>query len=516
MTKSIEAPEVPLRAVVLLSDREGVYGIGINPSAWVRSFISDKHYELVDDEVDELDDEIDERIEDDEFILDEIDEPDEHKTGGRIEDKADEPIRDEYRPLVLRPDVIRASAIFPNKCRSTLLHTIGNKCWADSYEWALLKLMHSAALARNESFIELRKEEERRAQRCKHMKRDSWRVYCRIRWGQRKRQFILLNAMLKRLIAETADPAALQSARRFHPFARENIYRAAVIGQRARQLIDVFPTLGLAIYCPPEESEYWEKARDAAQMVERGVKLSQIAGFMQIPMSARGLKPAVAHLFDYPPANLFSYLPQKTWEQRLWLRPFMCPSINTDDPDFALWIARNVLKIGNRILPVIESLRDVRDWVDEAKLEQPRCITRRFSPDMSWATVQRENNLWHEAIAKCRSPRSRYKIPSPWLPTGHANGFSIVPLDSAEELWKEGRAMHHCVASYDRRVVKGVCYIYSVRQGDERIATVELIRINGQVRPAQIRGPRNARPSKEVCTAVRKWLSELNLMRKAA
>ena len=53
MTKSIEAPEVPLRAVVLLSDREGVYGIGINPSAWVRSFISNKHYELVDDEVDE-------------------------------------------------------------------------------------------------------------------------------------------------------------------------------------------------------------------------------------------------------------------------------------------------------------------------------------------------------------------------------------------------------------------------------------------------------------------------------
>jgi hypothetical protein len=127
--------------------------------------------------------------------------------------------------------------------------------------------MHSAALARNESFIELRKEEERRAQRCKHMKRDSWRVYCRIRWGQRKRQFILLNAMLKRLIAETADPAALQSARRFHPFARENIYRAAVISQRARQLIDVFPTLGLAIYCPPEESEYWEKARDGGLRV---------------------------------------------------------------------------------------------------------------------------------------------------------------------------------------------------------------------------------------------------------
>jgi hypothetical protein len=507
MTKSIETPEVPLRAVVLLSDRQGAYGIGINPSDWVRSFICKENHKVIDDEIDEGN-------EDDKFILD-FDET-EHKTGERIEDKADQTIPDEYRPIVLRPDVIRASAVFPNKQRNTLLHTIGNTCWVGSYEWEVLRLMHSAALARNERFIELREEEERQALRGKRLDEESWRLYYRIQWGQRKRQFILLNGMLKRLIAEAADPAALQLARRFHPFARENIYRAAAISQRASQLIDVFPTLGLAIYCPPEESEYWEKARDATQMVERGVKLSRIAGFMQIPMSARGLKPAVAHLFHYPPANLFCYLPQKTWEQRLWLRPFMCPSINTDDPDFALWIARNILKIGNRIRPVIESLRDVRDWVDEVKRERPRCISRRFSPDMSWATVQRENNLWHEAVAKCKSSRSRYKIPAPWLPTGHANGFRIVPLDSAKKLWKEGRVMHHCVASYDRRVAKGVCYIYSVRQGDERIATVELVRINGQVRPAQIRGRHNAQPSKEVCKAVRKWLLESNLMRNAA
>ena len=73
MTKSMEITEVPLRTVVLLSDCEGVYGIGINPSAWVRSFIC--------------------------------------KEPGKRE-----PILDwYYRPLVLRPDVIRASAVFPNK-----------------------------------------------------------------------------------------------------------------------------------------------------------------------------------------------------------------------------------------------------------------------------------------------------------------------------------------------------------------------------------------------------------------
>jgi hypothetical protein len=68
--------------------------------------------------------------------------------------------------------------------------------------------------------------------------------------------------------------------------------------------------------------------------------------------------------------------------------------------------------------------------------------------------------------------------------------------------------MHHCVGSYDEQVASGECYIYSVRNGDERIATVELEKVNGLVRPAQIRGQCNAQPPKKVRAAVMKWLSE--------
>ena len=157
MTKSIQALEVPLRAVALLSDCKGAYGIGINPSSWVRSFIRTEYRGLIDhwDAINELDAEMDEPIEDDEFICEEVDEPDdevdepddkvdepddkvdepdEHKTDERIEGIVDELIHEIYRPLVLRPDVIRASAFFPNKQRNTLLHTIGNTCWIASYE----------------------------------------------------------------------------------------------------------------------------------------------------------------------------------------------------------------------------------------------------------------------------------------------------------------------------------------------------------------------------------------------
>ena len=79
-----------MRAVDLLSDCEGAYGIGINPSPWVKSFICNEHNDLIDDETSE-------RIEEDEFDFDEIDELDEHKTGESIEDKADRLIHGVYR-----------------------------------------------------------------------------------------------------------------------------------------------------------------------------------------------------------------------------------------------------------------------------------------------------------------------------------------------------------------------------------------------------------------------------------
>jgi PcfJ-like protein len=403
--------------------------------------------------------------------------------------------------VIFRPDVLRESS-FPNEHQKALLHTLPRHCFMLTHEWKLHEVMLGEALKRHPTYQELKEEVEggdrEDGESAKH--------YRKIRWGQHKRQLINLNGMLRRLIAEAAEPNALKLARRFHPLVRENVYRGAAISQRALQLIDAFPVLGLVIYCPVDR--WWDRAPDAVEMVERGVRLNQIASFMDVPMWVRKLKPAVAHWFCDVPGHLHCYLPEKTWEQRLWLRAIKTRGAN--NPDFAYWIARNVLKIGNRISPVLDFLSDMNDWVREAKRKKPRCITRPFSPDMSVNTVRTENELWHEAIAKRKAAKSNYKIPAPWYPAGQVNGYHIVPLDSTEELWKEGRAMHHCVGSYDCEVAAGNCYIYSVRQGDDRIATVELIREQGKVKPLAIRAACNAEPPKEVKLAVRKWISELS------
>jgi hypothetical protein len=408
------------------------------------------------------------------------------------------------KSLILRPDVL-AEKTLPSDNVEVLLHTIPNNRFMLTYEWELHEVMLTEALSRNPRYQELQEEiEARQARRKGWLPQERAELYRRIRWGQHKRQLINLNGMLKRLIAEAAEPNALKLARRFHPIVRENVYRGAATSQRALQLIDVFPVLGLVIYCASDD--WGDRAPDAVKMVERGARLNQIASFMDIPMWARKLKPAVANWFWYVPTDLHCYLPEKTWEQRLWLRAFMSRR-TADDPEFVYWIARNVLQVGNRIGPVLDFLRDMNDWVMEAKRKRPRCITRPFSSDMSLNTVRTENELWHEAIAKCKAPKSKYKIPAPWYPAGQVNGYQIVPLDSTKDLWK--RAMHHCAGAYDYRVAAGNCYIYSVRQGDNRVATVELVREQGKVKPRQIRAACNAEPTKEVKTAVRKWVSEL-------
>jgi hypothetical protein len=216
----------------------------------------------------------------------------------------DEDVREQDEHLILRSDVLAESAAFPIENRETLLHTLPKHCFMVTYEWKLHEVMVAEALKRNPRYQEL--EEELKPWRDADQElgedvetgpdkpgrtRERANLYQKIRWGQYKRQRINLNGMLKRLVSEAAEPNALKLARRFHPLVRQNVYRGAATSQRALQLIDVFPVLGLVIYCRADH----DRTADAVNMVERGARLNQIASFMDIPMWARKLKPAVAH-----------------------------------------------------------------------------------------------------------------------------------------------------------------------------------------------------------------------------
>jgi hypothetical protein len=320
-----------------------------------------------------------------------------------------------------------------------------------------------------------------------------------------------LNRLVMEALEAAADPGAIKAARRYHEPFREVMYREIAGNLRYQQLTDTFPLLALEMFVPgdDETDAHREQRAEAKRLAARGVVLRRVAAAMNVPMSLRGLKPAVTHLSSYLREGFERYLPDTTRGQQLFFRPFISKYYQTNDPAFALWIARNILALGNRIGPVLRELSNIQDWVVECRRETPRCVTRPFSPDMSVRTVRRESDAWHEAISKCKAEASPYKIPPPWYPPGQANGYQIVPLDSVEALYKEGRTMHNCVGSYDRQVAAGNCYLYSVRRDDNRFATVELVRNGASVRTRQIAGPCNAEVPKEITAAVRAWLTGL-------
>jgi hypothetical protein len=109
-------------------------------------------------------------------------------------------------------------------------------------------------------------------------------------------------------------------------------------------------------------------------------------------------------------------------------------------------------------------------------------------------------------------------------------GLSFAALQTGKALRAEGRAMHHCVASYWRNVVDGKSRIYSIRENGRRVATLEvtgqltqykgrndavtvLVRGNRQRRryqASQLVGACNSRPAPEVVRAAGTFVEKIN------
>ncbi len=95
-----------------------------------------------------------------------------------------------------------------------------------------------------------------------------------------------------------------------------------------------------------------------------------------------------------------------------------------------------------------------------------------------------------------------------WRPTEPAlEDWSFVELTSGKELFLEGQALHHCVASYAARCAEGHSAIVSVRFQDERRVTVEIHPASRQV--VQAKGMCNRQVSRDEQQLIHRWLESV-------
>jgi PcfJ-like protein len=340
-----------------------------------------------------------------------------------------------------------------------------------------------------------------------------------------------------------ADPEALRVARRFPPSMRWEIYSAAARSPRMRQLAKTFPLLAYRITEQGVRDQDQCTIQQAARaLVESGARLREVAAATNIPMELRRIQPGAVHLalqfargvLRIRP-KLVAHMPESLPQMRRWLHA-VNGAYQAGGEDYATWVARHAADIDRQ---EIENLfdwvtackrqadlradREIVNWIEQGHMPahmaqrmrrylptgafDHEMIERPFVPTMSLVTVRELSAEWHEAMAKKEDAKA-VPFPEPWFPVASlVNGYEIVPITNSADLYREGKAMHHCVGSYDHMVIAGHTYIYGIREGDKRIATVEITRAeDNKPKLGQIRGPCNAPAPKEVVTATKRWL----------
>lgn len=216
--------------------------------------------------------------------------------------------------------------------------------------------------------------------------------------------------------------------------------------------------------------------------IERGERLRNVMAAVKLPTPLRRLcafslspnsRPTIYRLAEMEPSPLSLAIPEKPGAQRTWIsRLGHWHSAQTRRMKLASlpfsWAAREI----SRHMP---SDREVSAVVDFLTANQG-------NERWSWDKAMAETQLWHDRLSSEEqlmklgggiSPSTVVDysdLPGEW----RHEGIRFVKLDTPVMLFEEGRMMRHCVATYLRDVINGRCSIYSIRNDERRLATLEV------------------------------------------
>ena len=236
-------------------------------------------------------------------------------------------------------------------------------------------------------------------------------------------------------------------------------------------------------------------------------------------LSGSALRPSHHHLLKplsaIAPSPLAQAIPSDPNEQTLWLATVgqwrsLCQHAAPDADWIIGWAAS---KSCHRHAGTAAT-----DIIDFA------CRNRStFDLDWSFAEASAACERWHTAIAlrpfesNC-TPEQLAAIADygPLPLEAVVDNHTFVALRTREQIFAEGSAMHHCVASYAERVFDGGCFLYSLIHRGARVATLELRRHAKRYEQIQIKAHCNRAPPAETKAAAGRFLAGVNAIAGAA
>lgn len=238
-----------------------------------------------------------------------------------------------------------------------------------------------------------------------------------------------------------------------------------------------------------EKSRRGDRLRDVLRDYGLPLQLRKLAGSALTPKRW----PIIIRLSALKPSTLAQIIPSTNGSQIAWMRALgkwlgrmkyrsaSNPGLNFE------WAAGALsgLPYGQH-----EVAADLADFV--------AANADTFNPRWTLAQAERAKEEWHVRLARRSDAAKQMEAAgvgfeaqvdySPLPDSTEIDGYSLVALRSGQDLFTEGAAMRHCVASYIQSVVTGKSRIYSIRLEDRRVATLEVQPTSTKKKPRTVIG----------------------------
>jgi hypothetical protein len=145
------------------------------------------------------------------------------------------------------------------------------------------------------------------------------------------------------------------------------------------------------------------------------------------------------------------------------------------------------------------ALADLLRWIESEQLAAHQRGER-----FSIAGRARESVLRAvDAFRRRQLAAGAASFPPSGLPPWSDDGWSVVELGTPAALAQEGEQQRHCVGQYAPLAASGKVALFSLRRGDRRHATLEVVLATREV--VQAKGACNRPCTDEELRAVRRW-----------
>ncbi len=298
--------------------------------------------------------------------------------------------------------------------------------------------------------------------------------------------------------------------------------------RRLRKLVKTSSRLGDLLYSFPAAafavvSGYGNHSQrgEAVRLVKEGANLKLVAAALELPYWTRRLPPEAFEggLQDLPDGQEFNrkianLIPKHPEAAAMWLAWLQAARTGCDD-DFALWLAGQKIYAsgwhgGMASTPVLP-LAAFAWFSSHGDLPARRLMEDPWHCKMGLGAAIKGMADWFERVLLDLTRADAKRGPGRYSKRKGASRYTLVPLLTARDLYEEGEAMNHCVATYALQVAQGHCKIFSVRHCGRRVATLEIRWSRDRcARPFvnQLLGHSNVAVDRDVYLAVGDWLAQ--------